>query len=73
MQPLVGPVLTNGLTFSYFDANGNATAVRTQVARIDITVRGRTAVAVRAGGQAARRAAVDSITTSVALRNNRRF
>jgi prepilin-type N-terminal cleavage/methylation domain-containing protein len=73
MQPLVGPVLTNGLTFSYFDANGNATAVRTQVARIDITVRGRTAVAVRAGGQAARRAAVDSMTTSVALRNNRRF
>jgi prepilin-type N-terminal cleavage/methylation domain-containing protein len=73
MQPLIGPVLTNGLTFSYFDVNGNATAVRAQVARIDITVRGRTAVAVRAGGQAARRAAVDSITTSVALRNNRRF
>ena len=73
MQPLIGPVLTNGLTLSYFDANGVATAVRAQVARIDITVRGRTAVAVRAGGQAARRAAVDSITTSVALRNNRRF
>jgi len=73
MQPLIGPVLTNGLTFQYFDANGNVTAVRAQVARIDITVRARTTGAVRAGGQAARATIVDSIVTSVALRNNRRF
>jgi prepilin-type N-terminal cleavage/methylation domain-containing protein len=73
MQPLIGPVLTNGMTLSYFDVNGAVTAVKTAVARIDITVRGRTAVAVRSGGQAARRAAVDSVITSVALRNNRRF
>jgi prepilin-type N-terminal cleavage/methylation domain-containing protein len=73
MQPLVGPVLANGLTFQYFNAAGAVTAVRTQVARIDITVRARTSAAVRTGGQAPRAAIVDSMTTSVALRNNRRF
>ena len=73
MQPLVGPVLPNGLTFQYFNAAGAVTAIRTQVARIDITVRARTQAAVRSGGQAPQRAIVDSITTSVALRNNRRF
>ena len=73
MQPLIGPVLSNGLTFQYFDANGNVTAVKNQVARIDITVRARTASAVRAGGQAAAATVVDSVLTSVALRNNRRF
>jgi prepilin-type N-terminal cleavage/methylation domain-containing protein len=72
-QPLIGPVLTNGLTFQYYDINGNVTAVRAQVARIDITVRARTAAAVRAGGQAAAATMVDSVVTSVALRNNRRF
>ena len=71
MQPLIGPVLTNGLT--YYNAAGAVTAVKSQVARIDITVRARTASAIRAGGQAARLTATDSVVTSVALRNNRRF
>jgi hypothetical protein len=73
MQPLIGPVLTNGLTFSYFDANGNVTALPTQVARIDITVRARPRSAIRKGGGAPLATSVDSIVTSVALRNNRRF
>lgn len=73
MQPLVGPVLTNGLTFQYFNAAGAVTAIRTQVARIDVTVRARSQAQVRPGGDAPRRAIVDSITFSVALRNNRRF
>jgi prepilin-type N-terminal cleavage/methylation domain-containing protein len=73
IQPLIGPVLANGLTFQYFNAAGTVTAIRTQVARIDITVRARTAAPVRSGGQAPLRAIVDSIVTSVALRNNRRF
>ena len=72
-QPLVGPLLANGLTFQYFNAVGAVTAVRTQVARIDVTVRARTTQAVRKGGQAPRAAIVDSLTFSVALRNNRRF
>lgn len=73
MQPLIGPVLPNGLALQYYDVNGNVTAVRNQVARIDITVRARTTAAVRAGGQAALQIGVDSVVTSVALRNNRRF
>jgi prepilin-type N-terminal cleavage/methylation domain-containing protein len=73
MQPLIGPVLPNGLTFQYFAADGSVTAVRSQVARIDITVRARTTSQVRAGGQAPARLVIDSLTTSVALRNNRRF
>jgi prepilin-type N-terminal cleavage/methylation domain-containing protein len=73
-QPLIGPVLRgNGLQFQYYDVNGNVTAVRSQVARIDITVRARTAAAVRGGGQAPAATVVDSVVTSVALRNNRRF
>ena len=72
-QPLIGPVLTNGLTFQYYAADGAVTAVKSQVARIDIVVRARTAAAVRAGGQAEAATMVDSVVTSVALRNNRRF
>jgi prepilin-type N-terminal cleavage/methylation domain-containing protein len=73
MQPLIGPLLANGLQFDYYAADGSVTAVRTQVARIDLTVRARTANAIRKGGQAAAAIAVDSVVTSVALRNNRRF
>jgi len=74
MQPLIGPVLAgNGLQFQFYDANGAVTAIRAQVARIDVTVRARTTGAVRAGGQAAAATMVDSVVTSVALRNNRRF
>lgn len=73
MQPLIGPVLPNGLNFAYFDSTGAVTANRLRVARIDITVRARTAAPVRSGGEAPMRAIIDSIVTSVALRNNRRF
>ena len=73
IQPLVGPILANGLTFTYYDVNGNVTATRTNVARIDITVRARTTSAVRRGGTAKTAIIVDSVSTSVALRNNRRF
>jgi prepilin-type N-terminal cleavage/methylation domain-containing protein len=73
MQPLIGPVLSNGLAFSYFDSTGAVTANRLRVARIDIVVRARTAAPVRTGGQSPMRNIVDSVVTSVALRNNRRF
>lgn len=73
MQPLIGPILANGLSFTYYNATGAVTATRTQVARIDITVRARTTSAVRRGGMAAAAVIVDSVSTSVALRNNRRF
>ena len=74
MQPLIGPVLANGLTFTYYDSLGAVTALTNRVARIDFVVRARTAQAVRkASGSAVRAAAVDSVNVSVALRNNRRF
>lgn len=74
MQPIIGPVLPGGLTLSYFDATGVVTNNPTQVARIDITLRGRTAQPVRqTSGSSLLAASVDSVTTSVALRNNRRF
>jgi len=74
MQPLIGPVLSNGVTFTYYDSLGAVTALTNRVARIDFVVRARTAQPVRkASGSAARAAAVDSVNVSVALRNNRRF
>ncbi len=73
MQPLIGPVLSNGLSFAYYDSTGAVTAIRTKVARIDITVRARTNMAVRGGGQGTAATIIDSVATSVALRNNRRF
>lgn len=73
-QPVIGPVLSNGLQFAYYDSTGVVTADRFRVARIDITVRGKTAQPIRTGtGSATLTNAVDSVTTSVALRNNRRF
>ncbi len=74
MQPLIGPVLSNGLSFTYFDSLGVVTAFPARVARIDFVVRGRTAQAVNQGtGSSVRAARVDSVNVSVALRNNRRF
>jgi prepilin-type N-terminal cleavage/methylation domain-containing protein len=73
MQPLVGPLVANGMSFAYFNSAGAVTAVPNQVARIDMTVRVRTRMVVRTHGNPKPRAIVDSMTTSVALRNNRRF
>lgn len=73
-QPLIGPVLTNGLSFTYFDSTGVATAVPGRVARVDITLRAQTAQQIRArSGSNSLVRMVDSVVTSVALRNNRRF
>jgi prepilin-type N-terminal cleavage/methylation domain-containing protein len=73
-QPLIGPVLSNGLAFVYYDSTGAVTALTNKVARIDITVRGRTQQPVRStAGSSTLANVVDSITASVALRNNARF
>ncbi|HEX9547144.1 MAG TPA: hypothetical protein VF942_07385, partial [Acidimicrobiales bacterium] len=79
-QPLIGPVLSNGLQLAYFDSTGASlsapvsTANLVKVARVDITVRGRTAQPVRlASGSTLLGAIVDSVVTRVSLRNNRRF
>ena len=74
-QPLVGPLSgAAGVTFEYLAANGAATAVAAQVALIRFIVRARTAVPVRQGGGGGPPEYVtDSITTTVSLRNNRRW
>lgn len=73
-QPLIGPVLSNGLTFSYYDSTGNVTTDPEAVARIDFVVRARTPQPIRSQSGGPRLAnAVDSISSSVALRNNPRF
>ena len=72
--PLIGPVLTNGLSFAYYDSTGAVTAVPTRVARVDITLRAQTAQLIRArSGSNNLVRMVDSVVTSVALRNNRRY
>ena len=79
-QPLIGPVLSNGLQLEYFDSTSASLAAPlspadlVRVARVDITVRARTAQPVRGGGGGTLLGAiVDSVVTRVALRNNRRF
>jgi prepilin-type N-terminal cleavage/methylation domain-containing protein len=73
-QPLIGPVLSNGLSFAYYDSTGTVTANRARVARVDITVRAETNQLVRATAGASTLArVVDSVMTSAALRNNRRY
>ena len=79
-QPLIGPVLSNGLTLAYFDSTGAnlaapvSVANLTRIARVDITVRARTAQAVRLqSGSTLLGSIVDSVVTRVSLRNNRRF
>lgn len=72
--PLIGPVLTNGLSFAYYDSTGAVTALPTRVARVDITLRAQTAQLIRArSGSNNLVRMVDSVVTSVALRNNRRY
>lgn len=72
MQPLIGPLRPNGLTLAYFDSTGAATATRDRVASIQITLRAETEQAFRQLDASIARA-VDSVTTWVALRNNRRY
>lgn len=74
-QPLIGPLLANGLTFTYYDSTGAVTALTNKVARIDIVIRAQSAQNVRqtVGGGVGLARIVDSLTTSVALRNNKRF
>lgn len=71
LQPLIGPVLANGLSLEYYDSTGAVTAVPARVAMIDVTVRAQTAQPVRQGSTLVQ--PVDSITIRVSLRNNRRF
>ena len=72
LQPLFGPVTSDGLAFAYFDSSGAVTTEPSRVSLIEVRVRARTAQPIRrAGGRLEH--GVDSLVTLVALRNNRRF
>ncbi len=71
VQPVLGPVAQGGLQFAYFDSTGAVTANRNGVARVGIQAIGRSVQPVRSiSGQTGY--VVDTLTTHVALRNNRR-
>ena len=72
IQPVVGPLTTNGLSLAYFDSTGAGTATPARVAMIRMTLRAETQQAFRQPNGAIARA-VDSVTTWVALRNNLRY
>ena len=72
IQPAIGPVLSTGMALAYYDATGAVTTDPTKVQTIKISVRGMTAQPVRQSNGSTSQA-VDSITTIVSLRNNRRF
>jgi prepilin-type N-terminal cleavage/methylation domain-containing protein len=68
MRPLIGPLETDGLAFTYFDGAGATPALTTGIVSIGLTVRGRSAGPISGMGYI-----TDSIITRIALRNNRRF
>lgn len=70
IQPVLGPLTDgNGLQFEYLDAAGVATADRTAIKSIRITVRGISDGTVNAGAQGELIHVQDSLVTQVALRN----
>jgi hypothetical protein len=71
-EPVLGPLAASGLRLAYFDSTGAVTANRAEVARIGVTVTGKTREPIydRTG---ALTYAIDSLVTQVALRNNPRF
>ena len=72
LQPLLGPVTSDGLAFAYFDSSGAVTTDPSRVSLIEVRVRALTDQPIRrAGGRLGHQ--VDSLVTLVALRNNRRF
>lgn len=68
-QPLVGPLTSTGLQFTYYNNTGAVTATPTSVARIAITVTGKSADPVVGIGGASY--LTQGLATDVALRNNR--
>lgn len=70
--PVLGPLPdVDGVTFSYYDANGAVTATPTLVRQLGLAVREQSANRIRKGTTTAY--AVDSLLTRVTLRNNPRF
>jgi prepilin-type N-terminal cleavage/methylation domain-containing protein len=70
IQPLAGPLASNGLELSYLDSTGTVTTQAENIRSIGITLRALSSIPIRASGGSGppvRRA--DSLVTLVALRN----
>ncbi|MGH7612798.1 MAG: PilW family protein [Gemmatimonadales bacterium] len=72
LQPLLGPVTSDGLSFAYFDSSGAVTNEPIRVTMIEVRVRARSVQPVRQADGTLQHQ-VDSVVLLVALRNNRRF
>ena len=72
IQPLAGPLAPGGIRFSYFNGTGGVTSRTDDVARIQISIRGRTQDLLVYSSQGSPQYATASLALQVALRNNRR-
>jgi len=72
LQPVLGPVTSDGLAFSYLDSSGAVTTEPSRVALIDVRVSANTRRRIR-DTRGALWQPVDSLRVVVWLRNNRRF
>jgi len=63
MEPLVGPLSPNGVSFTYMDSDGVVTTDPTAVSQIEVTLRSRSKVTNERGP------VTDSLTTTIYLRN----
>jgi prepilin-type N-terminal cleavage/methylation domain-containing protein len=73
IQPLIGPLIgSNGVQFRYLNAAGTPVADSSQIALIEIRLRGRTASKIAQASAPGVDYMVDSIVTRVALRGNTR-
>jgi len=80
IQPVVGPVIPNGLRFTFYNDTNNVVlnpalaSDLTRIGSVEFSLRARTSQVVRgAATTAGSSSIVDSVTVRVALRNNRRF
>ncbi len=73
LTPVAGPITLAGLSFGYFDTNGNPTGIRSNIRSIQITLRGQTDWDVRPGSTIGvpLQPLLDSLVTTVTLRNAR--
>ena len=70
--PVIGPLPDGqGVTFTYYDANGAITAVPANVRQIGLAIREQSLTRIRKGSTTGY--AVDSLSTRITLRNNPRF
>ncbi len=69
LQPVLGPLRSDGLQITYLAANGSATTVATQVRTIEVTIRGLTQHTVTGTGNTSLQLAQDTLVTRIRLRN----